>query len=110
MKVKSKLKFVKLERRLLEHRAYRLSGSLARDLYTCMLNSIFNDNNGDVNRTARRVKFGPVDASMFGISKTTYYRAVDCLIHYGVIEELTVGGHGRKAEYDLESWKYKLDF
>jgi len=108
--MKKKPQFVKLERRLFEHRAYRMAGPLARDLYSCMLNSIFNENNGGVNHTARKVAFGPADAKLLDIPKSTYHKYVGVLIRHGIIEELTVGGHGRKAEYDLESWKYKLDF
>lgn len=105
-----KEKFVKLERRLIEHRSYRLAGPFARDLYTCMLNSIYNPNNGGINRTTRKAKFGPMDAALFEIPKTTYYRAIDQLIQCRIIEELSPGGHGRKSEYDLEAWKYKFDF
>jgi len=106
---KKKEPFVKLDRRLLESRPYRLAGPLARDLYTSMMNSLFNGNNGVVNRTARHVSFGPSDSILFGTPKSTHYKYVDVLIHYGIIEELESGGHGKKAVYNLEAWKYNLD-
>lgn len=109
IKKKEKQSFVKLERRLLESREYRLVSARARDLYTCMLNSLHNDNNGRINVTPRRVHFGPMDAQGFGIAKTSFYRLIDRLIYFGIIEELEPGGHGKKAVYDLEAWKYNLD-
>jgi hypothetical protein len=101
--------FVKLDRTLLEHRAYRLSGPLARDLYTCMVNSLFNENNGGINHSSRRVSFGPTDARLFGIAKSTYYKHIVKLIDYCIVEEIEAGGHGKRAVYDLTAWKYKLD-
>jgi len=100
--------FVKLDRKLMENWAFRSAGSFARDLYACMLNSLYNENNGSINKSSRRAAFGPSDAKVFGIAKTTFYRAVNRLIDLCIIEELEPGGHGRRAVYDLEAWKYKL--
>jgi len=63
--MKKKEPFVRLERKLVEHRAYRMAGPIARDLYTCMMNSLYNDNNGWVNRSLKKVSFGPSDAKLF---------------------------------------------
>jgi len=48
--------------------------------------------------------------SCFGIPKSTHYKHIGVLVNRCIIEELAPGGHGKKAEYDLEAWKYKLDF
>lgn len=100
-----KVKFVKLERDLIRSRQYRLMGSSARDLYTWMLDTMFEGT--PFNTSPRRVLFGPSDGVKRGMSRATYYRALDRMINYGVVVEVEVGGHGKRSMYDLTAWKWK---
>ena len=102
-----KPKFVKLDRELIRSRQYRLMGSSARDLYTWMMDTLYDDSDGYANTNAMRIRYGPRNAVKMGMSKTTYYRALERMLHYGVATEVETCGHGKGSVYDLTAWEWK---
>lgn len=100
-------KFVKLPRDLLRSRQYRLMGASARDLYTWMLDSMFDESYGVYNKNPSCVRYGPSFARRVGMTKQRYYRSLEKLISRGVITETEPGSHGRLGVYDLTAWRWK---
>ena len=100
-----KEKFVKLPRDLIRSRQYRLMGSSARDLYVWMLDSLFDE--GSLNTSATRVRYGPKRAVKMGMSRSTYYRSMEKILHYCVAVEVEFNGHGQDSVYDLTAWRWK---
>ena len=100
-----KEKFVKLPRDLIRSRQYRLVGPSARDLYVWMLDSMYDD--GNINTSPAKIRYGPKSAEQMGMSRATYYRSIDKLLHYGIAVEIESNGHGKDSIYDLTAWRWK---
>jgi len=60
--------------------------------------SIFDEGNYDESRVA----FGPINTP--GFSHDKYYRALGKLLTSGLVVQISPGGHGRKAIFDLLDW------
>lgn len=99
-------KFAAIPLRLVYSDLYQVIGHPARDLYTCMVASLFYKGNGYRNTTKREVAYGPTDAKAVGFDVNTYYRALNKLLKWGVIRLVSPGGHGKKPVYDLMEWEY----
>jgi len=76
-----------------------LSGSAVK-LYLAMRKSYKDISNGYRNsKSEAMISFGPSDIPY--LHEDTYYRALDELLSVGLVREVSPGGHGIKAVYDL---------
>ena len=105
MKPKTKEPFIMIERGLIRGDFFRACGYSSQCLYIYMKDSLFDEDSSYKNTTPRHITFGPRDALAYGMSKGTYYRALDNLVKNGIIEEIKTGAHGRKGVYDLTAWR-----
>ena len=98
--------FILIYRKLLRGDKFRVIGYPAKFLFFLMKDSLFDDSNGHINTNEYFVKFGPLDAEACGMGKATYYRALRELLTARIIDEVTCGGHGKRAIYDLSAWEW----
>ena len=104
---KKKEHFTQVYRCLWRADSFKFLSYPARTLFISMKDIMFDADNGYA-MDEKKVPFGPRDAEGYGISKRTYYRALKELIDAGIIEEVKPGSHGKRAVYDLTTWKRTL--
>ena len=92
---------VRIPLMLIRHDVWKSLTYAAVALYIYMRASIKDPDNGFRNTDEARVKFGPADVRQYGMSKGTYYRALEKLLELGIIEEVEPGFHGRRGVYNL---------
>ena len=95
---------VRLPYFMMKSDAWKSMPCSAQSLYCWMRMSMFDSDNGFTNTNEGKAAFGPSMAPKFSPGK--YYRALGWLLSVGFIDEVSAGGHGRKAVYDMMTLRW----